>query len=342
MLLTRRSFISTLAQVTAYSVFASAPIAFGAGIAPIHSKKVLFDTDIGSDIDDAVALAYLLMQPSVELLGITTVTGEARKRAALAQRLLDIKATQIPVLPGYQMPRRIDNRQAYAQQAVQLPSSYLANATAPHDPELAIDFMAETIRAHPNEVTLLAVGPFTNVARLLEREPNISRLLKQIVIMGGKYSDYPTPWGPSEWNGIVDPEATSILFRRVECPLKAFGLDVTWQVSMDAREVSLAFSHHPLLREIKTWSEVWFAERERLHFHDPIAAISIIDPTICTYQQGRVHVDLSPKRAGFTNFFPLSEPESSHRSRLGVVEVANSVDRKSVFERYFAAFPSDR
>ena len=300
--------------------------------------KLLFDTDIGSDIDDAVALAYLLMQPNIEWLGITTVTGEPRKRAALARRLSDLAGATIPIRAGFATPRSVSNKQPRAPQASKLPNAYLNKTDKTHDPEAAVDLMATAIRSNPGEITLLAVGPFTNVARLLEREPGISRLLKQLVIMGGKYSDYPTPWGDSEWNGIVDPEATDILFSKIECPIRAFGLDITWQVSMDAAEVSLAFAQHPLLQEIKTWSEVWFAERERLHFHDPIAAISIIDPTICTYQEGRVHVDLSEDRAGFTDFSASNHLEGGPFSRLGLVEVATSVDRNKVFEKYFAAF----
>jgi len=297
--------------------------------------KLLFDTDIGSDIDDAVALAYLLNQPSVELLGITTVTGEARKRAALAERLIDIAGGAIPVTPGYEKPRLVPSRQPSAPQATKLAPSQLIGSDAPHDPEAAIDFMAAAIRSHPGEVTLLAVGPFTNVARLLEREPGVSKFLKQLVIMGGKYSDYPTPWGPSEWNGIVDPHATSILFQKIECPVRAFGLDITWQVSMNADQVSRAFAHHPLLREVKRWSEVWFAEREALHFHDPLAAVSLVDPAVCQYRTGTVSVDLTPDRAGFTEFSVFKDGDLQGRR---LVEVASSVDPSRFFDQYFSAF----
>ena len=207
---------------------------------------LLLDTDIGSDIDDAVALAYLLANPRANLLGITTVTGEAQKRAALAEHLVGLVPQNIPVLAGYEAPQQIVSRQPLAQQARKLDPKLLAALPTTHDPEQAIDFMANTIYAHPNEVTLLAVGPFTNVARLLAREPGISRLLKEIVIMGGKYSDYPTPWGPTEWNAIVDPHATHQLFTLAECPVRAFGLDITWQLSMTPDRVRAQFKQHPL------------------------------------------------------------------------------------------------
>ena len=336
-LLRRRSLLKLSAGLTVSGLFP--------GLATGNSErqhlsaglKLLFDTDIGSDIDDAVALAYLLMQPSIDVLGITTVTGEARKRAALASRLLELAEQTVPVFPGFEAPREISTRQPIAQQAVKLSLAQLLGTDQPHNPEAAIDFMADSIRANPFEVTLLAVGPFTNVARLFEKYPGISRLIKSLVIMGGKYSDYPTPWGPSEWNGIIDPAATALMFAKAECPIRAFGLDITWQVSMDAQQVSRAFATHPLLREVRRWSEVWFAERDALHFHDPLAALSLIDPSVCNYEQGQVAVDLSPGREGFTNFVAAKRQGTTASDRQ-MVEVATSVNADQFFDQYFAPF----
>ena len=196
--LTRRRLIIQSAVALTTSLTLNTPLRLIANPPAASPTKLLFDTDIGSDIDDAVALAYLLIQPSIDLLGVTTVTGEARKRAALASRLITIAGQAVPIFPGFEAPREIATRQPIAQQAVKLSSAQLIGTDRPHNPEAAIDFMANTIRANPFEVTLLAVGPFTNVARLFEKYPDISRLLKALVIMGGKYSDYPTPWGPSE------------------------------------------------------------------------------------------------------------------------------------------------
>jgi purine nucleosidase len=336
-LIRRRSLLKLSAGLTVSGLFP--------GLATGNSErqhlsaglKLLFDTDIGSDIDDAVALAYLLMQPSIDLLGITTVTGEARKRAALASRLLELAGQTVPIFPGFEAPIEIATRQPVAQQAVKLSPAQLLGTDQPHNPEAAIDFMADTIQAHPFEITLLAVGPFTNVARLFEKYPDVSRLLKSLVIMGGKYSDYPTPWGPSEWNGIIDPAATALMFAKAECPIRAFGLDITWQVSMDAQQVSRAFATHPLLREVRRWSEVWFAERDALHFHDPLAAVSLFDPTVCTYKYGEVAVDLSPGREGFTEFV-AANPQGTATSDRPLVEVAASVNKDQFFDQYFAPF----
>ena len=265
------------------------------------------------------------------------MTGEARKRAALASRLLELAGQTVPIFPGFEAPREIATRQPIAQQAVKLSQAQLLGTNQPHNPEAAIDFMADTIQAHPLEVTLLAVGPFTNVARLFEKYPIVSSLLKALVIMGGKYSDYPTPWGPSEWNGIIDPAATALMFAKAECPVRAFGLDITWQVIMDAEQVSRAFATHPLLREVRRWSEVWFAERDALHFHDPLAAVSLVDPSVCTYKYGEVAVNLSPGRAGFTEFV-AANPERAIASDRPLIEVAASVNKDQFFDQYFAPF----
>lgn len=299
---------------------------------------LLLDTDIGSDIDDAVALAYLLANPQANLLGITTVTGEAQKRAALAEHLVGLVPQNIPVLAGYEMPQQIASRQPVAQQARKLDPKLLGALPKAHDPEQAIDFMASTILAHPYEVTLLAVGPFTNVARLLVREPGISRLLKEIVIMGGKYSDYPTPWGPTEWNAIVDPHATHQLFNLVECPMRAFGLDITWQLSMTPREVRAQFKQHPLLKTVLDWSEIWFEERDLLHFHDPLAALCLFEPELCTYALGAVSVDLSsPTRAGITHFSPTSKHPNAKGTNPDI-RIATGVQAPLFFERFFEGF----
>ena len=335
--LTRRRLIIQSAVALTTSLTLNTPLRLIANPPAASPTKLLFDTDIGSDIDDAVALAYLLIQPSIDLLGVTTVTGEARKRAALASRLITIAGQAVPIFPGFEAPREIATRQPIAQQAVKLSSAQLIGTDRPHNPEVAIDFMANTIRANPFEVTLLAVGPFTNVARLFEKYPDISRLLKALVIMGGKYSDYPTPWGPSEWNGIIDPAATALMFAQAECPIRAFGLDITWQVSMNAEQVSRAFATHPLLREVRRWSEVWFAERDALHFHDPLAAVSLIDPSVCTFKQGQVAVDLSLGREGFTQFV-AANPQKATAGERPLVEVAASVNADQFFDRYFASF----
>src|SRR5947209_20096675 len=121
---------------------------------------ILFDTDIGSDIDDALALVYLLRQPRCELVGITTVTGEPEKRALLADAVCRAEGrNDVPIHSGSPRPLLREQRQPTAQQAEAL-------AHWPHREAFAagtaVPFMREVIRARPGEISLLAVGPMTN------------------------------------------------------------------------------------------------------------------------------------------------------------------------------------
>ncbi len=289
------------------------------------ARKVLLDTDIGSDIDDAVALAYLLRQPRCELLGITTVTGNAQGRAQLAAALCKVAGARVPIYPGAEKPLIVESMQTQAPQTQRLTD---------RQPEFvdneAINFLRDTIRAHPHEVTLLAVGPLSNIATLFSQDPEIPNLLAELVIMGGKYSDYPTPWGPTEWNIIVDPHAAQQVLASSVPQITATGLDITWQVSMGPEEVAKRFRQDPLLEVVLDWSSVWFAERDLLHFHDPLTAATLFNPGLCRFQSGDVHVDLkSEPTPGVTSF--VRNPASTTR-------VATAVDGEAFFKEYFGVF----
>ncbi|MDA0979574.1 MAG: nucleoside hydrolase [Proteobacteria bacterium] len=310
----------------AMTLMSAMPSAFSIPGGAAATEKILLDTDIGSDIDDAVALAFLLRHPACELMGITTVTGEPDRRARLAGALCQIANVKVPVLAGAAIPLVIPQRQTEAPQAEKIDTRDKSAAPSGE----AIEFLRSTIRKHPGEITLLAIGPLTNIALLFRTDPEIPSMLKQLVVMAGKYSDYPTPWGPTEWNAIVDPHATHIVFNAPVSQARIFGLDITWQVSMDPEAVSREFSGDPLLETVRDWSEVWFRERDLLHFHDPLAAAAVFNPEVCRYKRGRINVELGdPATAGVTHFVP--DPESPF-------EFAASVNADQFFREYFGVF----
>jgi purine nucleosidase len=281
-------------------------------------EKILLDTDIGSDIDDAVCLAYLLAQPRCDLLGITTVTGEATKRATLASALCRVAGAGVPIRPGAENTLAgAPSPQALAHQADRL-------ARWPHDTDFppgdAVDLLARTIRAHPGEVTLLTIGPLTNAALLFDRHPDVAPLLKALVLMGGRY----TTEGKPEWNIRCDPAAATAVFAAPVPRLRAVGLDVTRQVYMDADSFS-ARCTTPLLRPVRDFAAVWFAERDGLHFHDPLAAATVFDDEVCAFTRGEVTVAAD----GATAWRP---------SAGGPHEVATSVLPDRFFADYFGLF----
>ena len=288
--------------------------------------KILLDTDIGSDIDDAVCLAYLLANPQCELLGITTVTGEAVKRAQMASALCEVAGQEVPIYPGAENPLLVAQRQPSAPQARQLPNWKRRTDFPKND---AVAFMRRTIRDHPGEIILLPVGPLTNVALLFATDPEIPSLLKGLVTMCGKFTSFPSPWGPTEWNAIVDPHATAVVFRSRPPFHRSVGLDVTLQVKMTPDAVRERFAGIPILEPVYDFSRVWFEEREVLHFHDPLAAAIIFNSTICQFQPGSVTIDLE-------NEDTLGQ--TLYSSGPGPHEVAMRVDPEAFFQEYFSVF----
>jgi purine nucleosidase len=255
---------------------------------------VLFDTDIGSDIDDAVALAYLLRQPRCELLGITTATGDTAQRAALCEIICRAGGREdIPIHAGLTGPLLHGPGQPNVPQ-------YAAVAGMPHRtkyPNTAVDFLRETIRARPGEITLLAVGPMTNVGTLFALDPEIPSLLKSVVLMCGVFTGA-AGHGPGarEWNALVDPVATALVYRHgAPGRLLSVGLDVTTKCKLPADECRRRFTAAGgALGVVGQMAEVWFKHALHITFHDPLAATLLFEPGLCEYAEGTVTPVVDP------------------------------------------------
>ncbi len=287
--------------------------------------QIILDTDIGSDIDDAVCLAYLLAQPQCDLLGITTVTGEATERAMMASALCKIAGKAVPIYPGCEQPLLVAQIQSRAPQAAAL-------ARWPHDTSFprnqAVEFLRRTIREHPGEITLLTIGPLSNAGLLFAVDPEAASLLKALVMMCGVFTNRLAGVGPTEWNAIGDPHATAIVYRAAAPVHRSIGLDVTCQVTMPAAEVRQRFQA-PLLRPVLDFAEVWFQQRDKITFHDPLAAVTIFNEDVCTFHRGQVDVELASERVkGLTYWKEGSGPH----------EVALEVDPVHFFDHYFSVF----
>jgi purine nucleosidase len=287
--------------------------------------KVLLDTDIGSDIDDAACLAYLLANPNCDLLGITTVTGEPVKRAQMASAMCKIAGREdIPIYPGAPDPIIVPQKQPHAPQASALERWAHEQAFAQGE---AIEFLRRTIRANPGAVTLLAIGPLTNLGLLFKTDPEIPALLKSLVLMCGVFTNRTAGCGPLEWNAIGDPHATDVVYRAPVKIHRSIGLDVTTKVVMPADEVRQRFTT-PLLRPVLDFAAVWFQKVDHITFHDPLAAAAIFDDEILQFERGKVEVELaSPRLAGHTGW--AADANGPH-------EAALQVNQERFFKAYFA------
>lgn len=297
--------------------------------------KILLDTDIGSDIDDAVCLAYLLANPECDLLGVTTVTGEAERRAQMASALCAVAGKKIPIYPGREEPLLPGLAwQPKAPQASAL-SRWAHDEYFPKGK--AIEFLSQTIRANPGEVILLTIGPLTNAAALFAVDAEIPSLLKGLVMMCGVFTNRQAGVGPLEWNAMLDPVATAIVYRSLVKIHRSIGLDVTTQVTMPAAEVRNRFQT-PLLRPVLDFAEVWFQHANQITFHDPLAAATIFDDELCTFERGRVDVELKSERLlGMTHW---SGANINLPTAAGPHEIALGVKPQRFIDHYFSMFIS--
>jgi len=269
---------------------------WGQSPASASVQKVIIDTDIGDDIDDAFALALAVKSPELEILGVTTTFGDTETRAKIADRLLgEAGRPDIPVLAGKATTTTNPTSQRrYAE------SGRFAKPS--HGD--AVDFLLDQIRRHPGEITLLCIGPLMNIGAAIDKDAATFRKLKRVVLMGGSirrgYGDlgYNAPVPPMpEWNILNDVPSAQKLFAS-GIPLYVMPLDST-QLKLDEVKRAFLFSQGtPLTDALTVLYHLWGQETPTLY--DPMAVAFAIRPDLCPVQRMRIRVD----EKGFT----LEEP----------------------------------
>lgn len=284
-------------------------------------EKIILDTDIGCDIDDAIALTWLLRHPSCDLLGVTIVSGDVCLRARLASAICMKEKRSIPIYMGASSPLAIFKEAEFPQQ-----SSHLGEWS--HEKEFpnthAVTFMRNAICENPGQITLVAIGPLTNIALLFSIYPETAPLVKEIYIMGGTFFEKPS----LEWNIKFDPHAAHVVFSAPVPKIYTVGLNVTLQLFIGPEQSDAAFSRDgvPYLASL---ADDWFRDiSDRIYFHDPLATGVIFDKSLCEWQTGTVHVDLDSFMTGFT-----ADENGRHI-------VAKNVDVAAYFDKYFQLFQS--
>jgi inosine-uridine nucleoside N-ribohydrolase len=231
-------------------------------------SKVLLDTDIGTDIDDGWALGYALKSPTFELLGVTVSDADTPQRARLACKLLHrLGRADVPVAIGRQTPAvpvdRIDYQFSWAEDF----QAYKPVSTP------AVEFLADTIKRHPGEVTLIAVGPLQNIGDLVRLHPEVVPLVKRVVLMSGSVGANAGSATPvAEWNvKLAIPEAQAVY--AAPWPLTIVPLDSTTYVRLEDHErETLRKAGTPLVIALEALLRLW-ADRpsSRMTLHDQLA-----------------------------------------------------------------------
>ncbi len=255
-------------------------------------QKIILDTDIGDDIDDALALAFAIMSGKLNILGVTTVFRNAAQRAELGCCVLDaLGRTDIPVYAGIgkTLLQSIPDWEQVANDHRPRQMEVLKRQQPSVQPKQgnAVDFIIETVMAGDGDITLVPIGPFTNIAAAFTIEPRLAQKT-QIVMMGGA-TDRVRP----EWNALCDPEATRIVFG-TGVPITMVGLDVTTKCVMSYEQVkTIGAVDRPINQICFELIHLWGGDNPepRPTLHDPLALATLIDPTLCETQEMRIEVE---------------------------------------------------
>lgn len=259
------------------------------------AERIILDTDIGTDVDDAMAVALAVLAPEIVVEGITTVYGDTDLRAKMVVKILKLLGKEtVPVMAGVK-DVLLRNRKiwwlGHEGEALLTPEDM--NLT--YDRRHAVDFIIRTIMDNPGEITLVAIGPFTNIAVALAREPKIADKVKNIIIMGGsaRFGRNGMELEYMDHNVSRDPESASLLFRS-GAPITMCGYDVTRQVLIGPRQIAQLEATEDQLNQamagmIRKWLQWW--KRDFTAMNDPLCVAMLIDPTLCSGQKMNVHVE---------------------------------------------------
>jgi purine nucleosidase len=257
------SYPLRMALVAAWSLSA-----WAAPSAQEPRMKVVLDTDIGTDIDDAWALGYALKSPSFELLGVTVTDADTPQRARLACKLLHrLGRTDVPVAVGRKTPAvppdRVDYQFTWAEDF----QTYKPVETP------AVEFLADIIHRNPGQITLIAVGPLQNIGDLVRLHPDVIHLVKRVVLMSGSIGQ--NAWSSTavpEWNvKLAIPEAKAVY--SADWPLTTVPLDSTTYMRLEDQErETLRKTGAPLVIALEALLRLWTSgPASRMTLHDQMA-----------------------------------------------------------------------
>lgn len=267
------------------------------------AHRVIFDTDMGTDVDDCLALAVLLGSPEIDLIGVTTVYGDVHLRGRIVNRLLRLAGREdIPVMLGLSQTL-MGGREIYwpGHEGVGLLDE--SDRDWQPTPEHAVDFIVRTVMGNLGEIHLLAVGPMTNIALAIRREPRLLASLAGLTLMAGAARGHHGLHLPyAEHNLTCDPEAAAIVFDQPEVKV-VVPLDVTTLVRIrtdDLPTIRAAGSpfHDAVTRQIELYPRV--VAHGETAAHDPLAAMAITRPDLMGFTQLHIDVEVGGAHPGLS------------------------------------------
>ncbi len=292
-------------------------------------KHIILDTDPG--IDDSLAILLALASPEVVLDGISTIHGNASTAQATTNALSILElanASHVPVYRGCELP--------LVQPSLLAPETHGGNGlgyaklSAPQSrPQVkhGSDYLIESIMSSPNEITLVAIGPLTNIAMAIRKEPRIVQNVKEVFIMGGAIQHTGNTTALAEFNTYVDPHAAHIVFHS-GMPMILTPLDVTYECIFLKEDLDrLLKIDSPIIKFIADATRFYMEFHDEYQkidgcvINDPMTLALTFMPEICDYQNLVVDVDISTGVGlgnTFADFYNYEKKQPNMKVALGV------------------------
>jgi purine nucleosidase len=293
------------------------------------SKRILIDADPG--IDDACAILLALASPELSLEGVSIVHGNCSLDQGTINGLSVLElgnASRIPLAKGCESP--------LVQPSLLAPETHgntglgYANLPRPRSRPIGqhgCDFLIEKILASPGEITLVAIGPLTNIALAIRQEPRLVDSIKELIIMGGAIRHEGNATALAEFNTFVDPHSAHIVFH-AGIPTTLVPLDVTYQCILTARDVErLQIVDSPITTIIRDATKFYMEYHDDYQgiegcvINDPLALALTFAPELCDYQELPVDVDISGGVSmgnTFADFYNYQKKPANMKVALGV------------------------
>jgi len=278
-------------------------------------EQVIIDTDIGTDVDDALALALALKSEEISLKGVTTAYGHVDFRARVAKKLLMMCGREdIQVYAG--VGATLLRQRQLIGYGHEVNEEILTDPQFTYEPMHAVDFIINTVLDNPHQITLVCIAPMTNIAAAIIKEPRVAQLVKRIILMGGvtRLAGNGAELPVLEYNVKCDPEAASVVFSS-NAPIYMVGLDVTMKVRLTATEQEqLARSDQPLNQELAKMVTRWqqLSGKNWCAMHDPLAVSLLFDPSLVKFRKMQVQVEYDHRHPSGQTIAVAAEHSTVH------------------------------
>ena len=282
---------------------------------------IILDTDIGGDVDDLLALAVVLASPEIDLRAVTCVYGDVHTRSRIALKVLALKGRSgVPVAVGAE--RALDTERPLLC-GMDNGEGLLTGADADLGaaPANGSGLIIETVMSKPGEIYVAAIGPLTNLALALLKEPRVAQNAAGMTIMGGVVGGpgrLDLPW--VDYNFACDPEAAKIVLAS-GAALSLVPIDVTMQVSISAADVALLRAagdpfHLALADQVERYPR--YREHGWTYLHDPLAVATLLRPDLVTWTPVHVKVESGGEHSAGRLIASAPTPEAPENARIAL------------------------